>query len=128
MSTDNLKTIGRIMYCKDLPTKTHDVFPADSCENQSQDETDIHPEFKDDIHKLVPLGVEMSSVGIFLMNGVGIRLRFDFRSSNLLINAADPTGYKYMIQTARLWTQKNLPSPDAIFSLNRSLIIMFLDV
>ena len=122
MSKDDLKTIGRNMYYKDISTKIYDVFTADSFVNQSEDETDIQAECKDSIHMMVPLGMEMSSAGIFLMNGVDIRLRFDLCSPNLLINAPDETGYKYMIQTAKLWTQKIVPNPDALFSLNRSLI------
>ena len=58
----------------------------------------------------------------FLMNGVDIRLKFDFCPTNILINAADESGYKYMIQTAKLWTKKIAPNPDALLSLNRSLI------
>ena len=122
MSKDDLKTLGRNMYYKDISTKIHDVFTADSFVNQSQDETDIQTECKDGIHMMVPLGMEMSSAGIFLMNGVDIRLRFDLCPPNLLINAADETGYKYVIETAKLWTQKIVPNPDALFSLNRSLI------
>ena len=90
--------------------------------NQTQDETGIQAEGKDGIHMMVPLGIEMSSTGIFLMNGVDIRFTLDLCPSNILINAADETSYKYMKQTAKLWTQKIVPNPDALFNLNKSLI------
>ena len=44
------------------------------------------------------------------------------RHGGILINAPDETGYKYMILTEKLWTQKIVPNADAFFSLNRSLI------
>ena len=63
----------------------------------------------------------MSLAGIFLMNGVDIRLK-NYLSPNLLINAADETANKCRIETARLYTHKILLNPDALFSLNKSLI------
>ena len=66
--------------------------------------------------------MEVSSAGNFLMIGVDMRSRFDLYPPNLLINPADETGYKYMIRTAKLWTQEILPNQDALFSSNGSLI------
>ena len=82
--------------------------------SQSKDETDVQAECEDDIHMMGLLGKEMSSAVIFPMNGVDIRLSFDLCPPKLLINAADENGYKYMIQTAKLWTQKIVPNPDAL--------------
>ena len=123
MSKNDLKTIGRNMYYKDMSTKIYDVYTAASFQNQTSDESEIQTECKKVLHMMIPLGMEMSSAGIFLMNGVDIRLRFDLSPASLMINTASAdSGYKYIVETAKLWTQKIVPNPDALFSLNKSLL------
>ena len=57
------------------------------------------------------------------MNGVDIGLGFDLSSASLMINRASAdSGYEYIVETAKLWTQKIVLSPDALFSLNKSSI------
>ena len=122
MRKDDLKTVGKNMYYKDISTKIHDLFAAAFFVNHSQDKTDIQAERKDGIQMMVPLEMEMSSAGIFLMNGVDIILRFDWCPPNLLIGVADETAYKYRIQSAKFWNKIVVAYLDALFSLNKSLI------
>ena len=57
MSKDDLKTIGRNMYYKDISTKNEDVISDDALANQSENETAIQTECKDVVHMMVPLGM-----------------------------------------------------------------------
>ena len=122
MSKSELQSIGRNMYYKSMSTKIYDNITNASFENRTADETDIQAECRNVIHLMIPIGLEISSSGIFLMNGVDIRLRFDLSPASLMINTAHAQGYKYDIETAKLWTQKIVPNPDALFSLSKSLL------
>ena len=57
------------------------------------------------------------------MNGVDIRLRFELSPASRMINIVSvDSGYKNIVETAKLWTQKIVPNPDALFSLSKSLL------
>ena len=122
MGKDDLESIGRNMYYKSLSTKIFDKIEATSFENLNSDETLIQSECKDVIHMTVPLCLDLSSADFYLLNGVDVRLRFDLSSPNLIINSNDGRDYKYSIQMVKLWTQKIVPNPDALYSLNKSLV------
>ena len=122
MSKDVLSGIGNNMYYKSDDTKIYDVYGEDSFKNQSTTETIMQKESKKIIHLMVPLTFDLSSSNFYLLNGVDIRLRFDLAAPQILINSSDEIDYEYRIQTVKLWTQKIVPNPDALFSLNKSLL------
>ena len=122
MSKDVLSSIGSNMYYKSDDTKFYDEYVTASFETQSADETMIQTNCKKVIHLMIPLNFDLSSSNFYLLNGVDIRLRFDLASPQLLINSVDGVDYNYAIQTVKLWTQKIVPNPDALFSLNKNLL------
>ena len=68
-----MKVIDRYMYYKNISTTMYDVLTADSFVIQTQDETEVQAECKDAMCMMVSLEMEMSTAGIFLMNGMDIR-------------------------------------------------------
>ena len=89
-----------------MSTKIYDIYTPASVQNQPSDESEIQTECKNVIHIMIPLGMEMSSAGIFLMDRVDIRLRFDLSSASHMINTASAdSGYKYIEETEKLLTQ-----------------------
>ena len=122
MGKGDLESIGRNMYYKSMSTKIYDKIEASSFANLSDDENLIQTECKGVVDMMIPLCMDLTSSDFYLLNGVDIRLRFDLSSPSLIINSNDGKDYKYSIQTVKLWTQKIVPNPDALFSLNRNLV------
>ena len=122
MGKDALSGIGSNMFYKAQDTEIFDEYEEDAYEDQSPDETAIQSTCKKIIHMMIPLNFDLSTSNFYLLNGVDIRLRFDLASPQLLINSFDGVDYNYTIQTVKLWTQKIVPNPDALFSLNKNLL------
>ena len=71
---------------------------------------------------MTPLKFNISSADFYLLNGVDIRLRFDLAPAKLIINSYDDNDYSYVVHSVKLWTQKIIPDPAALLSLNKSLL------
>ena len=48
-----------------MSTKISDTYTPTSFQNQRSDETEIQTEYKNVLHKMIPLGMEMSPQGFF---------------------------------------------------------------
>ena len=123
MSKDGLSSIGRNMFYKDLSTKIFDKIDENCFTALSSEEAQIQSECKDIIHMMIPLQLDLSSASFYLLNGVDIRIRFDLLSPKVLINSLDNINYDYSIEMVKLWTQKIIPAQDALFSMNKNLMM-----
>ena len=122
MGKDSLSSLGRNMYYKDIKAKIDSKIDATTFANQTDDETEIENDCKNTLHMMTPLKFNISSADFYLLNGVDIRLRFDLAPAKLILNSYDDVDYTYAVQTVKLWTQKIIPDPSALLSLNKSLL------
>ena len=50
-------------------------------------------------------------------------MRFDLASAKLILNSYDDdVDYSYIVHSVKLWTEKIIPDPSALLSLNKSLL------
>ena len=122
MGKDSLPSLGRNMYYKDIHAKINSTIDATTFTNQTNDEKEIERECKSILHMMTPLKFNISSADFYLLNGVDIRLRFDLAPAKLIINSYDDINYSYVVHSVKLWTQKIIPDPAALLSLNKSLL------
>ena len=121
MGKGDLFTIGRNMMYKPLDTSIVDVYDAENVKPKGDVETVMSNETKGEVHLAIPIRLNISSADRYLINGVSVRIRFDLAPASLLINNATGKAYKYKVNMFKLWSEKIVPHPEALLSLNTSL-------
>ena len=69
------------------------------------------------------LMLDLSSLDMYLLDGVDVRIRLEVANTDWLINSvdADRNGYKFKINTAKLWVDRVFPQYNALAALNDTL-------
>lgn len=121
MSKASLSSSGMNMYYRDSTNES--VITGETFKNQNNLEKVISNQCNNTLHMMTPLQFNISSSNFYLLNGVDIRLRFDMAPAKLIINSSDVNNeYSYAIDSVKLWSEKIIPDPSAMISLNKSLI------
>ena len=123
MDHNKLSTYGRNMLYKSLPTRiTETVDDGYFNENQqTSEEHIINNSIFNPIHLMGPLMLDISNSQYFLLNGIGMRLRFELAAPSVVLNSHDEENYRYSISSCKLWIKKIIPYPSAITQLNNSI-------
>ena len=118
MDKSLLSTIGENMFFKKLDENINDKLTESDFSNGDKNAHDI----KKTMHFMVPLRFDISNLNFFLLNGVNIGIRIDLAQASLLINSLDTKRYSYNVQSCKLWMQKVTPNPEALISLNKTML------
>jgi len=123
MDSEELKSVGRNMFYKSLDTTIHDKITAAVFDdnNMSPDEASIIRDVRDVIHTVCPLMLDISTSNFYLLNNVGMRLRFDLAPSSVILNTYGNEEYKYKLDMVKMWCSKIKPVPGALLSLQKHL-------
>ena len=73
-------------------------------------------------HMCFPLLLDISSLDMYLLDGVDVRVRLELANNNWIINSPAQGGIQLNISKAKLWIDRVTPQHNAIIALNKALV------
>lgn len=127
IKTNFINSIGKcaFLYDDSQGTGIKDMYIARNFTDQTSLETKLMSSIKSHgIHLCFPLLLDLSSLDMYLMDSVDLRIRLEMASNNWIINANEGGGdYNLSIDLARLWLDRVTPHYSAMIALNNALTL-----
>ena len=119
-----LDNLGRCGFLHDdhIGTGIKDMFVTTSFTDEKSLEKDLSDSVKNQgVHICFPLLLDISSLDMYLLDGVGLRIRLELANNSWVMNLNDNTANSLKIAMARLWMDRVTPHHSAMLALNESL-------
>jgi len=117
-------SILRANYYKNITEKCTDVIETTYFQDDaSNNEKEIIADVKRGLHLMVPINLNISSSDFYLLDNVELRIRIDLNPASYILSSDQANQlYAYKISLAKLHLEKIIPHPNALVSLNKTML------
>ena len=128
VKVDSLKSIGKCGYFHDDYCTDHGItqqYTDNSFKEGERWEVMEMPDIKaHGINTFFPLLLDLSTIDMYLLDSVSLRIRLELANNNWIMNAdKDGALNELTVQKAKLWIDRVTPHYNAMSALNESLLV-----